>query len=236
VQPVTLAEVRNLPQECAERDAKEAEDLKEFIAKAAEERHLTESKLRVETVLHSITAAGYESLYGFIGELLNTRDQQLSACVSRMLGCHGDDILNSIRACQPDLVKQWTLKVSGEILAQEGQKLANYLCPAIDAQVSEILQSFLLERIMSDANTLAPMLCELLCHVTTPQDLERTLHSLTHFHGLQMELVLPLFYSVGSKIDKITRIFDEVEYIKNRWVTYWAEKNGGPIVIRIISG
>jgi hypothetical protein len=169
-QPVTLAEVRNLQQERAERDAKEAEDLKESIAKAAEERHLTESKLRVETVLRSITAAGYESLYGFIGELLNTRDQQLSARVSRMLGRHGDDILNSIRARQPDLVKQWTLKVSGEILAQEGQKLANYLRPAIDAQVSEILQSFSLERIMSDADTLAPTLCELLRHVATPQD------------------------------------------------------------------
>jgi hypothetical protein len=40
---------------------------------------------------------------------------------------------------------------------------------------------------------------------------------------------------VGSKIDKITRIFDNVENIKNRGVTYWAEKNG-PTVIRIISG
>ena len=48
------------------------------------------------------------------------------------------------------------------------------------------------------------------------------------------EVVLPHFYSMGIKIDKITRIFDKVEYIKNRGVTYWAEKNG-PIVIRIIS-
>jgi Skp family chaperone for outer membrane proteins len=128
-QLVTLAEVRNLQQERAERDAKEAEDLKESIAKAAEERRLAESKLRVETVLRSITVAGYESLYSFVGELLNTRDQQLSARVSRMLGCHGDDILNSIRARQPDLVKQWTLKVSGEILAKEGQKLQTTCIP-----------------------------------------------------------------------------------------------------------
>jgi hypothetical protein len=124
----------------------------------------------VETVLRSITAAGYESLYGFVGELLNTHDQQISACVSRMLRRHGDDILNSICAHQPDLVKQWTLKVSGEILAQEGQKLANYLRPTIDAQVSEIIQSFSLERIMSDADTIAPTLCELLRHIATPQD------------------------------------------------------------------
>jgi hypothetical protein len=52
-------------------------------------------------------------------------------------------------------------------------------------------------------------------------------------------LVLPCFlatfYSVGSKIDKITKIFDKVEDIKNQGVTYWAEKNG-PMVIQIISG
>ena len=41
------------------------------------------------------------------------------------------------------------------------------------------------------------------------------------------------FNSVGSKIDKITRIFDKVEYIKNRGVTDWAEKNR-LTVIRII--
>jgi hypothetical protein len=46
---------------------------------------------------------------------------------------------------------------------------------------------------------------------------------------------LATFYSVGSKIDKITKIFDKVEDIKNRRVTYWAEKNG-PTVIQIISG
>ena len=60
----------------------------------------------------------------------------------------------------------------------------------------------------------------------------------------ELEVVLPhflaaffsrIFYSVGSKIDKITRIFDKVENIKNRGVTYWPEKNG-PTVIRIIGG
>jgi hypothetical protein len=40
---------------------------------------------------------------------------------------------------------------------------------------------------------------------------------------------------VGSKIDKIIKIFDNVENIKYRGVTYWAKKNG-PTVIRIISG
>jgi hypothetical protein len=40
---------------------------------------------------------------------------------------------------------------------------------------------------------------------------------------------------VRSKIDKITRIFENVENIKDQGVTYWAKKNG-PTVIWIISG
>jgi hypothetical protein len=48
-------------------------------------------------------------------------------------------------------------------------------------------------------------------------------------------LVLPLFYSAGSKIEKITGIFDKVEHIKTQGITYWAEKNG-PTFIWIISG
>ena len=56
-------------------------------------------------------------MYDFVDELLNVRDQQLSARVSRMLGQHGEAILNSIRARQPDLVEKWAADVSGEILA-----------------------------------------------------------------------------------------------------------------------
>jgi hypothetical protein len=50
---------------------------------------------------------------------------------------------------------------------------------------------------------------------------------LTHF--------LTTFFNVGSKIDKIMGIFDKVENIKNRGLTYSAKMNG-TTVIRIISG
>ena len=86
-------------------------------------------KHRIEQVLGSITAAGYETLYAFVDELLNVRDQQFSSCVSNMLGQHGEEILNSIRARQPDIVKQWAVGVSPEILAEEGQWLTKYLQP-----------------------------------------------------------------------------------------------------------
>jgi hypothetical protein len=84
-QPVTLAEIKNLQQERAQKDQA-----------ATEVRARAEAKARVEHVLGSITAAGYETLYGFVDKLLNIHDQQLSSRVSNMLSQHREDILNSI--------------------------------------------------------------------------------------------------------------------------------------------
>jgi hypothetical protein len=49
-------------------------------------------------------AAGYGSLFALMDKLLNLHDQQLSAQVSRMLGQHGEEILNSISVRQLNLV------------------------------------------------------------------------------------------------------------------------------------
>jgi hypothetical protein len=111
-------------------------------------------------------------LYDFVDELLNVRDQQLSARVSRMLGQHGEAILNSIRARQPDLVEKWAVDVSGEILAEEGRQLAKYLQPGENQTTSELLVQFSLERIMSESERIAPTLCQLLRVIATKQQPE----------------------------------------------------------------
>ena len=59
----------------------------------------------------------------------------------------------------PDIVKQWAVGVSGEILAEEGQRLAKYLQPHDNQTTSDLLQQFLLEWIMSEAEEIAPTLC-----------------------------------------------------------------------------
>jgi hypothetical protein len=134
-QSVLLAKIHNMQQVHAKRDMREEEALKESITKAVEENLQAESKARVEKVLSSITDVGYESLYDFVDKLPNSCDQQISACVLRMLGQHGEDILNSIHARKPDLAIQWVVNVSGKILAQEGQKLMNYLCLQKDVKI-----------------------------------------------------------------------------------------------------
>jgi len=154
--PLTPVEIKNIQAKHA-RTAKEVLDTKERV----------DSKSRVEHVLGSIAAAGYETLYAFVDELLNTRDQQISSRVSKMLGQHSEAILNNIRARQPDLATQWAVNVSGQILAEEGQRLANYLRPAADRGMSDVLQKFSLEKIMADAEHIAPTLCNLLRQIAT---------------------------------------------------------------------
>jgi hypothetical protein len=160
-QPVTLAEIKNLQQERAQRDQA-----------AAEAKARAATKHRIEQVLGSITAAGYETLYAFVDELLNVRDQQFSSRVSKMLGQHGEAILNSIRSRQPDVVKQWAIGISGEILAEEGQRLAKYLQPRDNQTTSDLLQQFSLERIMSEAEEISPTLCRLLRQISTKDQSE----------------------------------------------------------------
>ena len=150
-QPVSLVEIQHLQAERATKYALDAKLHEELSRKATEENYDAESTSRVQHVLESITAAGYDSLYAFVDELLNIQDQQLSAQVSRMLGRHGEAILNSIRARQPNLANTWAVNVSGEILAQEGKKLANYLHPSKGTPVSDVLENFSLERILSEA-------------------------------------------------------------------------------------
>jgi hypothetical protein len=169
-QSVSLAEIQNLQRARAEKELVDAEAKQELDEKVADEKKCEGAKVRVEQVLSSITIAGYDSLYGFVDELLNIRDQQISARVSRMLGRHGNDVLNSIRARQPSLVNEWVNLVSGEILTQEGQKLADYLRPPRGAKVSEVLLNFSLERVMSEAEKIAPTLCRILRLVSANQN------------------------------------------------------------------
>ena len=155
-QPVTLAEIKNLQQERAQKDQA-----------AVEAKARAATKHRIKQVFGSITAAGYETLYTFVDELLNVRDQQFSSRVSNMLGQHGEEILNSIRDRQ-----QWAVGVSGEILAEEGQRLAKYLQPRDNQTTSDLLQQFSLERIMSKAEDTAPTLCRLLRQISTKDQSE----------------------------------------------------------------
>ena len=84
-----------------------------------------------------------------------------------MLIAKGGDLLESIRRRQPKVVHTWAAKTMAEVLARESSRLAEHLRPQQNCGVTNVLLQFSLERIMSDAEKLAPTLCELLRSVGT---------------------------------------------------------------------
>jgi hypothetical protein len=52
---------------------------------------------------------------------------------------------------------------------EEGQRLAKFLQPQDGQATSDLLQQFLLERIMSEAEDIAPTLCQLLRQIVTKE-------------------------------------------------------------------
>jgi hypothetical protein len=166
---ISEGEVQVLRDQRAVNDARVAEERKEALkahAEAEKERLRVEENNRLRKALDSVSDAGY-TLYEFLDELMNTRDRATSSQVSQMLIAKGGDLLESIRRRQPKVVHTWAAKTTTEVLARESSRLAEHLRPQQNCGVTNVLLQFLLERIMSDAEKLAPTLCELLRSVGT---------------------------------------------------------------------
>ena len=166
---ISEGEVQVLRDQRAVNDARVAEERKEALkahAEAEKERLRVEENNRLRKVLDSVSDAGY-TLYEFLDELMNTRDWATSSQVSQMLIAKGGDLLESIRRRQPKVVHTWAAKTMAEVLARESSRLAEHLRPQQNCGVTNVLLQFSLERIMSDAEKLAPTLCELLRSVGT---------------------------------------------------------------------
>jgi hypothetical protein len=81
---VSEDEIRVLREQRAANDAQVAAEQKERLmmhAQAAKEAHCAEENARLQRVLDSVTDAGL-TLYGFLDELMNTKDRATSSQVS----------------------------------------------------------------------------------------------------------------------------------------------------------
>ncbi|TDL14454.1 hypothetical protein BD410DRAFT_683998, partial [Rickenella mellea] len=122
----------------------------------------------------------FSSLHDFIMSLLDSKDQQLAAQVSRMLGSHGEEILDLIRKRRPDIAESWAHRVTNEVYAAEAKEVANLLRPESGKSVSSLLESFSLEEMLSECKRVAPNFCAVLNSVGEDPDStnERRDHSL----------------------------------------------------------
>jgi hypothetical protein len=95
-------------------------------------------------------------------KLMNMNDRAISLRVSQMLISKGTDLLDSMCQRQPHTANAWAARMMGEILAHKSAKLAAHLRLQQNCGVEKVLQEFSLAQIMSDAEDLAPTLCQLL--------------------------------------------------------------------------
>ncbi|KAJ6599851.1 hypothetical protein DFH09DRAFT_901936, partial [Mycena vulgaris] len=162
LKPLTEASMLEAQKQWEDRQQEEAAARADLLAQREREEEAERSlasSLRIRHVLDAVKTAGYKTLHEFIADLLGTKDQHQSSQVSQMLINHGEDLLDSIRTRQPALVSQWVTKVAGEILCVEGAKLAQHLRPEQGQSVTTTLAEFSLERILADAEYIAPTLC-----------------------------------------------------------------------------
>ncbi|KAJ6543340.1 hypothetical protein B0H10DRAFT_1854245, partial [Mycena sp. CBHHK59/15] len=113
-----------------------------------------------------VKTAGYKTLHEFLTDLITTKDQHQSSQVSQMLINHGQELLDIIRSRQPVLVSQWGYQGCRGNFKEEGAKLAQYLRPSQGQGISTTLANFSLERILANAEAIAPTLCFLLRSMT----------------------------------------------------------------------
>ncbi|KAJ7909892.1 hypothetical protein B0H13DRAFT_2233006 [Mycena leptocephala] len=163
---VTQAEARRVWEERQRADTVAQAEFNAAHEREEEAERRATSKTRIGQVLQSIKEAGYSSLYNLLDDLVTTKDQHHSSQVSQMLVHHGEELLDPIRLRQPEIVAQWIKRVAGDILAEEGAKLAQHLRPPQGQSVTKTLENFSLKRILADAEFIAPTICHLLGMVT----------------------------------------------------------------------
>ncbi|KAJ7486375.1 hypothetical protein B0H11DRAFT_2410753 [Mycena galericulata] len=123
--------------------AEESRIMQERLAVAAAEK-LAEEVAAAETAERERTAlkkAGYKS----------ATDRDISKHSSRLLNDHGIDLLDLLRAKQPELVEAWALK---------GRRLSELLRPDATREFTSRLETWSLEEMLSKATDAAPNLCE----------------------------------------------------------------------------
>jgi hypothetical protein len=106
-------------------------------------------------------------------DFFTSTDREISRQASHLMGEHGDNLLNLIHAKRPEVVEKWALKVSLPIIAAEGKALSDLLRPDRTKTFSSRLETWSLEKMLSEAMIAAPNLCELLMLMGMTSDIGR---------------------------------------------------------------
>ncbi|KAF6745813.1 hypothetical protein DFP72DRAFT_992947 [Ephemerocybe angulata] len=133
----------------------------------AQEREKAEDE-KLGTVLAAVTQAGFTSLWDFQAALHTTKNQQISAALTRSYrhSNRGTDMLGFLAdRIERPLIDEWVSKRFLDVLQREGAALAAMLVPEEGANVSSALARYSLPQLLLDAKEAAPNLVQALSTV-----------------------------------------------------------------------
>ncbi|KAJ7775887.1 hypothetical protein B0H14DRAFT_3588093 [Mycena olivaceomarginata] len=157
--------------------------MQEKLAVAAEEKAAKqiaaslkadrERTARVQDALQALKTAGCKTTYQFFEEFFSSTDCEISKQATRLVHDHGTELLDLLHKKRPAIVERWALQVSLPVIATEGQSLVNLLRPDLTKEFSSRLETWSLDRMLSEATIAAPNLCELLLLMGMQSDVGR---------------------------------------------------------------
>ena len=160
-----IAEIRHA---AAEQQAHEQAQAKERDAKHKKMQKISQ----LNQALQGIREAGFNTLHSFVDALMSTDDPTRSSQVTQMIDSHGISLLEGIRRRRPEVANDWALSTTRQLVNKEGDELARCFRPEPGTSITHILQQFSLQGFLSEAESVAPTIYQVLRQVAFPCDIE----------------------------------------------------------------
>ncbi|KAJ3527998.1 hypothetical protein NMY22_g9572 [Coprinellus aureogranulatus] len=217
---VLTDELHRRNQEAYDRAAQEREG---FAAEAAAQakKDIVAAKLAmVRSALDGIKGAGFDTLWSFFQALLTSKDQYVSAWISGVCHDRGIELHSRIHLRQPKPSEEWACKQLSGILEKEVRRLTGVFKPLPGSTVSDILESFSMDRLLEQAETAAPMLFLSLSTLTGYDESsdgrkDKDVVLGTVFAILAQQVLEAATWATPSGIGGLPRIFPTTEEFKD---------------------
>ena len=164
----TDEELAELQRAAAEQRAHQQIQAKEREADLEKSQKISQ----LNRALQSIRGAGFTTLHSFLDALMSTDDPARSSQVTKMIDNHGVQLLESFRRRRPEIMNDWALSTTRKLISKESDVLAQCFRPEPGTSMTDILQQFSLKGFLSEAESFAPTIYQLLQQVGCPSNSE----------------------------------------------------------------
>lgn len=173
-----LEQQQRLRQEQQEQRQREMEAEKQQLREQArqlreetKEQEKTRNAKALLDVMKKDTADGgygFKTFNEFMTALMDSKDQQLSASMSRFSNKHGGALIEALARRAPDIAVDAAVDTLAETLQKEGKAVKEIFSRGFYTSVSELLKTFSMETLSQKLQEAAPTIWKLLTEMSLP--------------------------------------------------------------------